>query len=285
MALYTPGNEPESIKKRLMSFFARIDEYYPDKVIAGLHNDHKKLGERLSALYKELGYSSGQEMMEAYGYTYVQKTRGAVYTQDELAQKKSELLEKLRQLAEAESFKNVADLKRCHPEFEKDIVRLKISAAELAEHGITKSNKPDEKAETVRKKKEKKNEIPEQNIHRNRCTPKKDKTNENNSVSAFLRCLVTGNSKSEKSISQSEFGLSYSTLKERYERYMPQTMKYRAFIQLLKDIPVTSEGILIEESLNADMRERIISAAKDMGYDSDTEFLCAFGIKTDNTQV
>ncbi len=39
---YAPGNEPESIRKRLDRLFANLDSAYPDKIISGLHKDHKK---------------------------------------------------------------------------------------------------------------------------------------------------------------------------------------------------------------------------------------------------
>lgn len=57
MPLYIPGNEPESIKKKLYNFFEKHDHYYPDKIVAGIHNAHNHLGEKLTELYRELGYA------------------------------------------------------------------------------------------------------------------------------------------------------------------------------------------------------------------------------------
>lgn len=68
-AIYTPGNEPENIKKRLDRFFEKLDSAYPDKIVKSLHKDHKKWGETLTKLYRELGYESGNALLEAYGYT------------------------------------------------------------------------------------------------------------------------------------------------------------------------------------------------------------------------
>ena len=97
MALYKPGKEPEKIKAKLKTFFARLDEYYPDKKVIGLHNEHKKLGERLTALYRELGYASGAEMLEAYGYTPLQKVKTAK-TDEQKADEKAKLIKKLKNL-------------------------------------------------------------------------------------------------------------------------------------------------------------------------------------------
>lgn len=73
MAYYTPGSEPEKIKKRLETLFKKLDLAYPDKNIVGLYTDHKKWGETVTELYKELGYSDGKSFLEAYGYTYGRK--------------------------------------------------------------------------------------------------------------------------------------------------------------------------------------------------------------------
>lgn len=66
--LYKPGEEPENIRKRIDTLFSKLDEAYPDKVIVGLHKDHKKWGETVTDLYKKLGYKSGADFLTAYGY-------------------------------------------------------------------------------------------------------------------------------------------------------------------------------------------------------------------------
>lgn len=70
MAYYNPGAEPENLKKRIRTLFDKLDSAYPDKNIVGLHNEHKKWGETVTKLYKELGYSDGKSFLEAYGYKY-----------------------------------------------------------------------------------------------------------------------------------------------------------------------------------------------------------------------
>ena len=67
--LYIPGNEPDDLRKRLNRFFEKLDSAYPDKVVKSLYKDHKKWGETLTKLYRELGYESGNALLEAYGYT------------------------------------------------------------------------------------------------------------------------------------------------------------------------------------------------------------------------
>lgn len=66
--LYKPGEEPEDIKKRIKTLFEKLDGAYPDKVIVGLHKDHKKWGETVTDLYRKLGYKSGADFLTAYGY-------------------------------------------------------------------------------------------------------------------------------------------------------------------------------------------------------------------------
>ena len=72
--LYRPGNEPEAIKRRLVTLFEKLDGAYPDKVVVGLHNDHKNWGETVTDLYRKLGYESGAAFLKAYGYTVAAKT-------------------------------------------------------------------------------------------------------------------------------------------------------------------------------------------------------------------
>ena len=54
--LYQPGQEPEQIRQRIEILFAKLDEAYPDKVIVGLHKEHKKWGETVTDLYRKFGY-------------------------------------------------------------------------------------------------------------------------------------------------------------------------------------------------------------------------------------
>lgn len=59
---------PLSLEERRERAVADLKNYYPDGRIARLDADHKKLGERLRKLYRELGYSSRREMIESFGF-------------------------------------------------------------------------------------------------------------------------------------------------------------------------------------------------------------------------
>lgn len=76
MAYYRPGMEPEKLKKRMATLFEKLNSAYPDKNVVGLHSDHKKWGETVTELYRELGYPDGKSFLEAYGYKYGNKELG-----------------------------------------------------------------------------------------------------------------------------------------------------------------------------------------------------------------
>ena len=42
--IYSPGKDPEKIKKRVENFFAKIKTAYPDKIVEGLSSKHKHWG-------------------------------------------------------------------------------------------------------------------------------------------------------------------------------------------------------------------------------------------------
>lgn len=70
----TPGNEPELIKTRVDNSVKSLNEYYPDHVIEGaLQSQHKKLAQTLAALWQWMGYTSMEDMLSAYGFTYIVK--------------------------------------------------------------------------------------------------------------------------------------------------------------------------------------------------------------------
>lgn len=76
--IYTPGNEPDSVKNKVINICNRLNEYYPNKEITrGIQNDHKALSKSISGMYQWLGYKDAQEFLEAYGYKYtLQSTTG-----------------------------------------------------------------------------------------------------------------------------------------------------------------------------------------------------------------
>ena len=71
---YLPGFEPDNVKPALDRFLAVMEREYPDHKIPGSTWDHEKWDRAASMLCKVLGYGSGSEFLEAYGFT-VEKDR------------------------------------------------------------------------------------------------------------------------------------------------------------------------------------------------------------------
>ena len=140
MALYKPGEEPEAIAKKLRSFLAKIDEYYPDRQVVGLHNEHKKLGERLTKLYRELGYESGEELLNAYGYVYAQKKRASASDEEKQARKDAMIAELKRRYPDGSSLGSIAELKEANPDLSNEITNSHLRKEELLEAGILSSD-------------------------------------------------------------------------------------------------------------------------------------------------
>ena len=73
--LYAPGQEPENIRRRIQNLCEKLDAAYPDRIISGLYNDHKKWGEIVTDLRRILGYADNTTLLEAYGYTVVEREK------------------------------------------------------------------------------------------------------------------------------------------------------------------------------------------------------------------
>ena len=67
---------PESEKRVLENLLRDLNETYPDKVIVRLQQDHKKWYEKVTRLYKNIGYASRDEFLAAYGFTEVKGKNG-----------------------------------------------------------------------------------------------------------------------------------------------------------------------------------------------------------------
>ena len=67
---------PESEKRVLENLLRDLNETYPDKVIVRLQQDHKKWYEKVTRLYKNIGYASRDEFLSAYGFTEVKGKNG-----------------------------------------------------------------------------------------------------------------------------------------------------------------------------------------------------------------
>ena len=71
---YLPGFEPENVKPALERFLAVMEREFPDHRIPGSRWNHERWDKAASRLCKVLGYSSGSEFLEAYGFM-VEKDR------------------------------------------------------------------------------------------------------------------------------------------------------------------------------------------------------------------
>ena len=70
----TPGSEPSLIKTRVDNSIKSLNEFYPTHVIEGaLQGQHKNLAQTLAALWQWMGYTSMEDMLAAYGFTYIVK--------------------------------------------------------------------------------------------------------------------------------------------------------------------------------------------------------------------
>ena len=67
---------PESEKRVLEILLRDLNETYPDKVIKNLGRDHKKWDEKVTRLYKNIGYENRNEFLAAYGFTVEQGKGG-----------------------------------------------------------------------------------------------------------------------------------------------------------------------------------------------------------------
>ena len=115
MAYYRPGFEPEKLKRRISTLFEKLDSAYPDKTIIGLYADHKKWGETVTELYRELGYPDGKSFLEAYGYNYGSKefSGGRPKTTDP----KAVIQELQNRYPNGSQFKTADDLFAANPDF------------------------------------------------------------------------------------------------------------------------------------------------------------------------
>ena len=71
---YLPGFEPENVRPALERFLAVMEREFPDHRIPGSRWNHEKWDKAASMLCKVLGYNSGSEFLEAYGFI-VEKDR------------------------------------------------------------------------------------------------------------------------------------------------------------------------------------------------------------------
>ena len=109
--LYAPGAEPAAIKNRIDRLFEKLDGAYPDKVVIGLHKDHKKWGETVTELYRQLGYPDGKAFLTAYGYSVRTGASGRPSSVDPDA-----IIAQLKKLYPEGTSMSSGDLQKSHPD-------------------------------------------------------------------------------------------------------------------------------------------------------------------------
>lgn len=109
--LYAPGEEPERLQMRLNALFEKLDSAYPDRRIFRLGQDHKEWGERVTELYRLLGYPDGQAFLEAYGYIVEKNAGGRKPTVDPMA-----IMEELHRRYPDGGVQSMARLKQENPD-------------------------------------------------------------------------------------------------------------------------------------------------------------------------
>lgn len=67
---------PESEQRVLDNLLRDLNETYPDKVIRNLGRDHKTWDEKVTRLYKNIGYATRNDFFAAYGFTVEQGKGG-----------------------------------------------------------------------------------------------------------------------------------------------------------------------------------------------------------------
>lgn len=109
--LYVPGEEPEAIKKQINRLFEKLDVAYPDKVITKLNTDHKKWGEKVTELYRQLGYPDGNAFLTAYGYSMEKNVSGRPSSVNPDA-----IISQLKKLYPEGTSMSSSDLQKAHPD-------------------------------------------------------------------------------------------------------------------------------------------------------------------------
>ena len=117
---------PESEQRVLDNLIRDLNETYPDKIIVRLQQDHKKWYEKVTRLYKNIGYASRDEFLAAYGFT-VEQGKGGRPSNDLNA-----IVEELIGRYEGDKFVTSIDqLKEENPDIAPKLKSLQNKAKEL----------------------------------------------------------------------------------------------------------------------------------------------------------
>ena len=127
MEIIQIGNEPQNIKKRMDTLFAKLDGAYPDKIIKGLQRDHKKWDETARDISKLLGYENKNAFLAAYGYTIERGGTGRPRTTNH-----REVIDELKKrYPDGSDFTKLGDLVDANPDLKSKLKTLSNGASEL----------------------------------------------------------------------------------------------------------------------------------------------------------
>lgn len=118
---------PESEQRVLDNLLKDLNETYPDKVIKGLEKNHKTWSEKVTRLYKNIGYKSRDEFLAAYGFT-VERAKGGGRPAEDLNAIAEEIL---RRYEGDISVTSVQQLKEENPDLAPKLKSLQNKAKEL----------------------------------------------------------------------------------------------------------------------------------------------------------
>lgn len=118
----------QSILDRENRAIQDLKKYYPDGQIKRLDSDHSSLGERLTNLYRELGYESRAEYLEVLGFTQSVESKGGRPTTTDPEAIISELMDRYEGI---EKPKTIGILIHENPDMKGQIKTLQNKSNEL----------------------------------------------------------------------------------------------------------------------------------------------------------
>jgi len=121
------GNEPLNVKTKLNNLLNDLKATYPDGVVRNLQRDHKKWAEKVTFLYRELGYPDGDSFLNAYGFTVERNITGRPKSNDYSA-----IIEELKKrYQDGPEFSKVGDLEKANPDLAPFFKSMANNATEL----------------------------------------------------------------------------------------------------------------------------------------------------------
>lgn len=121
------GAEPLNVRTKLNNLLNDLKATYPDGVVRNLQRDHKKWAEKVTFLYRELGYADGDSFLNAYGFTVERNISGRPKSNDYSA-----IIEELKKrYPDGPKFSKVGDLEKANPDLVSSFKSMANNATEL----------------------------------------------------------------------------------------------------------------------------------------------------------